>query len=268
MPAPNAAVTNAVVASVVELSPGAAVGAAGTPVNVGDATGAPPAPVMSAVVRVTAPARPLKVVTPPPDDSAATTKAVVASCVVFVPGAGVGAAGTPVNVGDAFSAPPAALTSAADNVTAPVRLMNEVTPAAAEAATKAVVASCVVEVPGAAVGAVGTPVSGVLLRTPDPDTSAEVSTTAPVRVLNEETPPAVATAAATKAVVASCVLLVPGAAVGAVGFPLKAGDARIAPPAEVMSAVFSKTAPVRVLKLDTPAVDAVIACITNDVVAS
>ena len=60
----------------------------------------------------------------------ACTKAVVASCVVLVPAAAIGAAGVPVNVGEAKSAPPAPVTSAPINVTAPVRVLNEVTAAA------------------------------------------------------------------------------------------------------------------------------------------
>src|SRR5258707_671927 len=88
------------------------------------------------------------------------TKAVVANCVVLTPDAEVGAAGVPVNVGDANNAPPTPVTSAASNVTAPVRVLNEVTPEAATAeATKAVVANWVVFVPAVAVGAVGVPVN-------------------------------------------------------------------------------------------------------------
>ena len=51
----------------------AAVGAVGTPVNAGDASGAPDAVAL------------------------ASTKAVVATCVVFVPTVAVGAVGVPVN---------------------------------------------------------------------------------------------------------------------------------------------------------------------------
>ena len=54
-----------------------------------------------------------------------------------------------------------------------------------------------------------------------------VRTTAPVKPLTDVTAPdAAATAAVTKAVVASWVVLVPGAAVGAVGVPVNAGEAR------------------------------------------
>src|SRR5215467_8757616 len=109
-----AAVTNAVVANCVVLVPGAAVGPPGVPVNVGEASGAPPAPVTSAVVNVTAPVRVLNDDTPPDGMAAiaAVTNAVVAICVVFVLGAAVGAAGVPVNVGELISAPPAAEMSA------------------------------------------------------------------------------------------------------------------------------------------------------------
>lgn len=60
----------------------------------------------------------------------ACTNAVVASCVVFVPGAAVGPAGTPVKVGLASSAPPALVMSAVVSVTAPTRPLKLVMPAA------------------------------------------------------------------------------------------------------------------------------------------
>src|SRR5215472_17160186 len=56
----RAVATKAVVAICVELVPAVAVGAVGVPVIFGETMGAPPAPVTSAVVRVTAPVRPLK----------------------------------------------------------------------------------------------------------------------------------------------------------------------------------------------------------------
>lgn len=94
---------NAVVAICVVAVPGDAVGARGTPVNVGDANGA--APGMSESARVTAPVLVLTDATPAtPATTAFVTKAVVASCVVLAPGAAVGAAGTPVNVGLALGA--------------------------------------------------------------------------------------------------------------------------------------------------------------------
>src|SRR3954466_9808252 len=126
-----AAVTKAVVASCVVLVPGVAVGAVGVPVNVGDASNAPPAPVTSAEFNVTAPVRVLKETTPLElAIIALVTKAVVASCVVLVPADAVGAAGTPVNVGEASNAPPAPVTSAEFKVTAPVRVLKEVTASA------------------------------------------------------------------------------------------------------------------------------------------
>ena len=82
----------------------------------------------------------------------------VANWVVFVPLAGVGAAGVPVNVGEAIGAPPAPVTSARSKVTVPVLVLKLATPAvppATAAVTKAVLAICVVLVPGAAVGARG-----------------------------------------------------------------------------------------------------------------
>ena len=101
-------------------------GALGVPVNVGLARSAPPAPVKSAVVNVTAPVRPLNETTV--EASAACTKAVVAIWVVFVPKIAVGAVGVPVKAGLAKVAPPAAETSAKVSVTAPVRPLNEATP--------------------------------------------------------------------------------------------------------------------------------------------
>ena len=90
---------------------------------------------------------------------AASAYAQVANWVVFVAGAAVGAAGTPVKVGLASSAPPAAVMSAASRVTAPALVLKVTTPAppASAAATNAVVASCR-RVPGEAVGACGVPV--------------------------------------------------------------------------------------------------------------
>jgi hypothetical protein len=94
--------------------------------------------------------------------------------------AGVGACGSPVKTGEARFA-----------LSAP------------SAATKAVVASWVVLVPGVAVGAVGVPV-----RAGEASGAFRMST------------------AVTKAVVAMSVVLSPGVAVGAVGVPVSAGDAR------------------------------------------
>src|SRR5262245_22848602 len=109
------------------------------------------------------------------------------------------------------------------------------------AATKAQVASCVVAVPTAAVGAVGVPVRAGLASG--------------------------AKEAATKAVVASCVELVPGAAVGPAGVPVNVGLASNAPPTPVTSAACKVTAPVRVLKLATPTGWAAMALATKAVVA-
>jgi hypothetical protein len=98
-------VTNAVVASVVLFVPAVCVtpvvpvGREGVPVKVGLAVGA--APLTSATASVTAPVRPATEVTAP---ALASTKAVVATCVVFVPLAAVGAVGTPVRAGDARGA--------------------------------------------------------------------------------------------------------------------------------------------------------------------
>ena len=93
--------TNAVVATTVELVPDAAVGAVTVPVNVGPTDGA--APATSPTTKVTAP---VLVAT---DNTGADdlTNAVVAIFKLTSPSAGVGAVGTPVNVGlsiGAFSA--------------------------------------------------------------------------------------------------------------------------------------------------------------------
>ena len=83
--------------------------------------------------------------------------------------------------------------------------------------------------------------------------SPEFKVMAPVRVLNEETPPgAAASAACTNAQVASWVELVPEVAVGAAGNPVKVGEAISAPPALVMSVPLSVTAPDRLLNEVTP----------------
>ena len=133
---PTAPVTNAVVASCVVLVPAVAVGAAGVPVSVGLASGA-------------------KLV---------DTNAVVASCVVLVPPAAVGAAGTPVNVGDASGAYAAKLPQLA--LVPSVVMYFPAFPVCDGSEddrlveiTNAVVASCVVFVPPAAVGPAGTPVN-------------------------------------------------------------------------------------------------------------
>ena len=66
----------------------------------GEARTAPPAPVMSAVVRTTTPVRVLNEATPTTLSATAfSTKAVVASCPSEDPCAGVGAVGTPVKFG-------------------------------------------------------------------------------------------------------------------------------------------------------------------------
>ena len=160
-PEASAAMTNAVVASWPVDVAGAAVGPVGTPVKAGEAIGAPPAPVRSAVVRTTLPARPLKVSTPTPPIAAATN-AVVASCPLVVPGAAVGPCGVPVKTGDTVRAPPAPVMSAPLKVTMPVRVLNEATPAVLSAtafSTNAVVANWPVELPGGAVGPDGKPVN-------------------------------------------------------------------------------------------------------------
>jgi hypothetical protein len=99
------------------------------------------------------------------------------------------------------------------------------------AVTKAVVASAVVLSPGdcvvpiVPVGRVGVPVKVGLARGAAPDTSATARTIAPVRPATEVTGAAGALAR-TKAVVAICVVFVPSVAVGAVGVPVSAGEAK------------------------------------------
>src|SRR5262245_19434882 len=273
--APRAACTKAVVASCVVLVPMLAVGAAGTPVKVGLASKAPPTPVTSAAVRVTAPVRVLNEDTPATTAlTAACTKAVVAMLVSLSPACGVGAVGEPVNCGEASSAPPAAEMSLAWKVTAPVRPLNEVTGAGRTeiaCVTKAVVAMVVSLSPGGGLGACGLPVNTGEASSAPPTavTSAEVRATAPVLVLNEVTPRSTAaTAAWTKAVVASWVLLVPAVAVGPCGTPVKVGLASSAPPAAVTSAATMVTVPVRPFQLATPVVEATMAAWTKAVVAS
>ena len=118
------------------------------------------------------------------EEMAEVTNAVVAICVVLVAGAAVGANGTPVSVGEA------------DNTTdvVPVDVVTPVPPLATLSVPAKVIAPVVA-------------VFGV--KPVDP---AE----------NEETP-APDTAFVTNAVVAICVVLVAGAAVGATGMPVKVG---------------------------------------------
>jgi hypothetical protein len=88
----NPPFTNAVVASVVELSDEMAVGATGVPVNVGDALGALAAIKLSTYVLLA-----LETKTP-------FTKAVVANVVELSVDAAVGAIGVPVKLGEANEA--------------------------------------------------------------------------------------------------------------------------------------------------------------------
>ena len=105
--------------------------------NTGLASSAPPAPVTSMPASVTAPVRPLKLVTLAAGSAAMedamvdTTNAVVAMDVSLSPGDGVGALGLPVNVGEASGAPPTDVTSSRLNSTAPVRVLKLITPSAA-----------------------------------------------------------------------------------------------------------------------------------------
>src|SRR5215471_20081006 len=226
-----AACTNAVVANWLVDVPGAAVGALGRPEKAGEAIGAPPALVMSFVVRPTTPVRPLKELTELVCRvvTALVTNWVLAICWVLVPGAAVGVIGTPVKIGLAAGAPPTPVTSVRVSVTTPWRVLKEVTEFACSAATalvtKAVVASVVLLVAGAGVGAVGVPdrlglASGA---PPAPVISAKVSVTAPVRPLKLVT--AAATAALTWPSVAAWAVEVAGAAVmvpGMVSVPFSA----------------------------------------------
>jgi hypothetical protein len=97
---------------------------------------APPTPVTSAACSATAPVRVLKLATPVVlDVTALVTNAVVAIAVVLLPGGWVtplvpvGSVGVPVNVGEEIGAPPAPVTSLKVSVTAPVRVLNDDTPA-------------------------------------------------------------------------------------------------------------------------------------------
>jgi hypothetical protein len=200
----------------VVLVPAIAVGAAGIPVNDGDTIldGVNVnAVVMSTDVNTTAPFLVLNDNTAP----AATTlctNAVEAICVVLVATAAVGADGMPVNVGDAILAGVnvnAVVTSADVNTIAPVLVLNSVT-----GADKAVT------YPAGLVALYGVNVNAAV-------TSAAFNTIAPDLVLKVDTPDINApTWAITNAVDASCVVLVPTVAVGAVGTPVNAGDTNCA----------------------------------------
>ena len=97
--------------------------------------------------------------------------------------------------------------------------------------TNAVVASCVVLVPAAAVGAVGVPVSAGLARGAFAASAALITlfctgfVDVPLNALSTVIF-ALSTAVFTNAVLAACVVLVPAAAVGTVGVPVNAGLAR------------------------------------------
>jgi hypothetical protein len=100
--------TYAVVAIFVELSPAAAVGAVGVPVNPGLASGARDVSVgctWSALANVfDVPTAPVPSIFGVVEEACPNTKAVVATCVVFVFAAAVGAVGVPVSAGDAAGA--------------------------------------------------------------------------------------------------------------------------------------------------------------------
>jgi len=119
--------------------------------------------------------------------------AVVASCVVDVPGLAVGAVGIPVNAGLANKAPPTPVKSETKKVTAPVLELKDVTVFNPNSArTKAVVAIWVLLVPRLAVGAAGTPVNvglanGAGLKPKAVVTSPDANTMAPVLELKEVT---------------------------------------------------------------------------------
>jgi hypothetical protein len=112
-------------------------------------------------------------------------------------------------------------------------LMTSVTVANAgtAAVTKAVVARAVVLLPAVCVtpvvpvGREGVPEKLGLAKGAAPETSATASVTAPVRPATEVTG-AEGALARTKAVVAICVVFVPSVAVGAVGTPVRAGEAK------------------------------------------
>ena len=83
------------------------------------------------------------------------TKAVVATAIVLVPYATVGAVGDPTNAGEAIGAAPAI--SVTTNDTTPVLVATDNT--GADARTNSVVAIFKLTSPSAGVGAVGTPVN-------------------------------------------------------------------------------------------------------------
>ena len=127
-----------------------------------------------------------------------------------------------------------AVVTAAGALLSAVGAVNVVLRGAALATTNAVVANCVVLVPAVAVGAVGVPVnaglaSGALmvfkLRPWLADNALVVLVDVSTSSTGVAVPP-VPAFAITNAVVAICVVFVPVVAVGAVGVPVNAGDAR------------------------------------------
>jgi hypothetical protein len=122
--------TNEVVAIEVELSDNIGVGAVGLPVNVGEFKNAPPTDIISSIVKTIAPVLVLNDVTPSGRiEIAVSTYAVVANIVLLDNGVCVGAEGVPVNVGLANIAPPTLVISDVCNVIIPVRALNDDTPA-------------------------------------------------------------------------------------------------------------------------------------------
>lgn len=200
----SAAVTKAVLAMVKSLSPGDAVGTNGSPEKLGEISGA-----LSDNAASSAPLSDGSPVNSANEAAgcavmAAATNAVVASCVVFVPGAAVGAVGTPINAG--------------------VSLVASVL---VTACTYAVVASNVDESATGCVGAVGDPVkagdaNGAFRFNADCKSLWLLSV--PV-IVPHDVAGIAATAPVTKAVVAMLVSASPGVGVGAVGLPVKTGEA-------------------------------------------
>jgi len=148
-----------------------------------------------------------------------------------------------------------------------------------EAATKAVVASCVVLVPTDAVGAVGVPVRAgeavgalvamLVLTVVAKEGSSPNAAANSLRVFkaagDESTK--LLTAVPTKDVVATRVLLLPADCVGAVGLPVSAGEARGALVATVELVELMDEALVAALEVTAATPDTIAACV-NAVVAT
>ena len=204
-------------------------------------------------------------------DSAAApiAKAVVASWVVLVPAAAVGAVGAPVRAGLASGAAPDM--SATARVTAPVLPATLATVLACAPAWTELSLSLSAALMNPAADVLASPGMGWQWSAraaviADPAAAVDPTVCADGASLVRMVAPAAERAADTNAVVAIWVVLVPADAVGAVGAPVRAGLASGAAPE--MSPTARVTAPVLPATLLTPVLILATTDLTKAVVAS